>query len=481
MSDTRIFDITSFSWGESDSYTAWPKNSFYSWENIEIRKDLSGVTLTSKLVDTWWSISGDIIFMENLEKYGFSGIVVATDTGNVYLDGTLKKTLASGTSAHNRIIGMWAMKISWTNYLYFITRTASWAGKIHRSTTNLATWNEWYKSFDTVNGASSTYAYSISINWEINFAINNCIINIDVAETVSTLLTLPEIESVVGFTQFQNQYKIYANFWTTGVQYIWDWTATAADYRQEWDNLNVVSVVNNGAYDYAILWKVWSEAYNDLYLISGTQKQELRVNLEASNYSRVFNWYMSIREDIVYISGGKTGESSNYGIYTYGNYYPWTSKSLVQSYSLGVNSFLFHVHSWAASYFANNDDKVYKIEHNNPPTTNWMATSWYVTTLMYEGNVWEELTFLKTILAYELETGTSIKLYCRTNFGVSWNLIKEITDNTKKHIRISANEIQSLNLGKFYGIQFKIELIGNSYYTPKAKRLTTYLNVVNNG
>jgi len=70
-----------------------------------------------------------------------------------------------------------------------------------------------------------------------------------------------------------------------------------------------MEVVNDGANDYAVLG--YNASYSDLYIISGTQKQELRVNLEAAGYARTLDGYLSIREAIVYISGGFTGESSN--------------------------------------------------------------------------------------------------------------------------------------------------------------------------
>lgn len=104
------------------------------------------------------------------------------------------------------------------------------------------------------------------------------------------------------------------------MQYTWDGVSESPNTRQEWKNQPILGIVNDGALDYAILG--FNENYADLYLIQGTQKSELRVNLEASADARVFGSYLSIREGIVYISGGKTGQSDNYGVYTYGNYFP---------------------------------------------------------------------------------------------------------------------------------------------------------------
>ena len=481
-SETRIFDIQGFTGGESDDITRWPKDSFYSGENIEVRKNLNGVILAPKMTDTWWSISGDIIFMENLAKFGYSGIVVATDTWNVYLNGTLKTTFAIWTTAWNRIMAMWVMVVSGTTYFYYCTQTSYWEGKIHRSTTNLWTWNTSYRSFTTANG-SSPKVKAISWGGEVFFAINNCIVWLDGVEVCTIRLELPELEKAYGFTYFQNNYKIYTNVGNQWVQYYWDWIDTAPSYRQVWDNQNILDVVNNWAYDYAILGFNWTESYNDLYIISGTQKEPVRVNLEANTYSRIFDGYMSVREDIIYVSGGKSGESDNYWVFTYGNYYPWTPKSLTQSYSHNsTNKVLMHVHDSASSYFATQDDKVYQIIHNNPPTN--YATSGYVVSQMYEWNSWEEYTFDRSLIAFDLQTWTSIKIYYRTEIGGSWNLAKTIdyaTYGAKHHCVLSANEVIGawVTLWVFSTLQIKIELIANNGYTPKCKRITTILKTVN--
>lgn len=478
--ETRIHDIQGFSGGESDDITRWPKDSFYSGENIEVRKDLSWIKLTPKLVDTWWSISGDIIFMENLAKFWYSWIVVATDTGNVYLNGTLKTTLSTGTTAWNRIMDMWVNVISWTSYFYFCTQTSSWEWKIHRSTTNLTTWNVSYRSFTTANLSSPKVKW-ISTWFGVYFAVNNCVVLLDNTETTSIALELPKLEEIYWFTYFQNNFKIYTNFGNQGVQYYWDWIDTAPSYRQVWDNQNILDVVNNWAYDYAILGFKNTESYNDLYIISGTQKEPVRVNLEANTYSRIFDWYMSVREDIIYISGGKSGESDNYWVFTYGNYYPWTQKSLTQSYSHNsTNKVLMHVHDIAASYFATQDDKVYQVTHNNPPTN--YATSWYVISQIYSWNIWEEMKIDRIKVWFSLELWTSFKIWHRKEIWGTWKLVKEFdyaTFSSRNWYTISYRDFAAQNIWNMYTWQIKIELFSNNGYTPIIKRVTTFYTTIN--
>lgn len=482
MAIERIWDIQGFSGGESDDAFRWPKDSFYSGENINIRKNLSGFWLSSKLNDTGWTIDGDISYMENLEKFGLSWIVVCTTAGKVYLDGTLKQTISTGTTNWNIIHAMGTVVVSWVQYIYYVTRTASWVWKIHRSTTDLATFSISHATITTTTlAAFSGWAYTIQTSAGTLFiAINNMIVSLDTAEAVTVLLTLPRNETIVWFTEFQNNYKIYSNLGSSGIQYLWDgWDAT--DYRQVWLNSIITWVVNNGAYDYAI---IGSESYSDLYLISGTQKQELRVNLEAATSSRTFTWYMSVREDIVYISGWLSGESSNYGIYSYGNYYPGTAKSLVQEYSLSTNKFLWHVHSSNRWYFANTDDKVYYVDYGNPPGS--YATTGYIVTQMYEWNILEEKAIRKIKIGYNISNDT-IAIYLRKELWASWVLAKTLTSTdywTKHTATIGGNEIMALWTGNFWTLQMKIEITASlswptSWQQTCVKRVVVYMDAVN--
>lgn len=210
------------------------------------------------------------------------GIVVCTDTGKVYLDGTLMTTFATGTTSHDIVIGIGVLTIATVQYVYFMTRTSFGSGRIHRSDTSLTTFNVSYKTYTTSFGIADK-AFVINNNGQLYFAVKNKVIKLDNIETVSDALVLQDQEEIKGFTQFQNSYRIYANTsidsGSSGIQYIWNGSSTSSfDYRQVWENQPVLGVVNNGAFDYAVLG--YNGSYSDLYLISGTQKQELRVNLE---------------------------------------------------------------------------------------------------------------------------------------------------------------------------------------------------------
>jgi len=484
----RIWDIQWFSWGESDDPVRWPKDSFYSGENIEVRKSLSGVQLAAKITDTGWTINGDIIAMANLATLGISsgGIVVCTSTGKIYLDWVLKTTLATWTSPHDRVSGIGVMTFGTDPYVYYISNTSFGAWVIHRSTATLSAFNVSYKSFTTAQTNSSPVSFVINADKNLNIAVNNKVIILTNSEVVVDKLEFEAAEQVRGLTWFQNSFKVYTNKKNSGIQYLWNGSSLTYEYRQEWENQPILWVTNDGAFDYAVLG--FSASYSDLYLISGTQKQELRVNLESATSSRTLNRYMSIREAIVYISGGSSGESTLNGVYTFGNYYPWTPKSLVQQYSAPnwVN-FLFHIHDLATSYFAADNSKVYTIEHNNPPFFNGYATTGYVVTQVHEGNSWEEKEISKIKVWFNLWSGDSIKVYIRKYLTDAWLLAKTI-DATyysgKKSAIIYPKDIEGLTFSKSETLQLKLEITsgGTAHTIPTAiKRVTVFMNVVNNG
>jgi hypothetical protein len=90
-----------------------------------------------------------------------------------------------------------------------------------------------------------------------------------------------------------------------------------------------------------------------------------------------------------------------------------------------------HCHSLSNSYFATADDKVYKISHNNPPTSDVYASSGYIVSNIYQGNLWENKDFKQLKAGFKLNGG-QIDIYCRTTMNLAsettWQLVKSITN-----------------------------------------------------
>lgn len=488
----RIFDIKGFTWWEADDLVQWPANSFFQAENVEIRKNLSWAKLASQLKDTWWTFDGNITCIENLRTlwvaWNWEDIVVCTDAWKIYLNWTLKHTIS--TSWDKYIVWLWVWTSSGTQYIYYVSKVNT-TSKIHRSDTSIttATFQQAYRTFTVAN---TTYdkAFCITADNNIYIAVNNKVLKLNLTwEVLTDWLVLPESRKITWFSKFENNFQIYSKESNTWIHNRWDWTAILPSYEQHRINQPILWTVNDWATDYAILW--FNENYSDLYRIDWVQKTELRVNLEQSATSRVLHWDLSIREWLVYISWWLTWQSSNYWVYTYGNYYPWASKGLVQEFSWwATNKFLWHCHWISNSYFACLDNKVYAVTHLNPANDAWLwiyyASSGYIVSPMYQGNLWEEKTFTKTKVAFKLETNSSIKIYARTDFSASFVQIKEIDYATywsKKHCTIFKNEITSA-LGNFNEFQLKIELIAWSTWaltnnkTPEICRVTTFLDSV---
>lgn len=140
--------------------------------------------------------------MENLETLGIgtaSGVIVCTSTGKVYLNGVLKQTLATASTEHNQVIGIGTATISGIQYIYYVTKTLSGAGKIHRSTTDLATWNISHKSFTVATGVA-TRAICIYTGDYLYIGIRNKVVSIfiggeilaDTGNGTNGSITLPQ-------------------------------------------------------------------------------------------------------------------------------------------------------------------------------------------------------------------------------------------------------------------------------------------------
>lgn len=481
----KFSDIQSFSGWEADTPYRWPANSYYQWENISLRKDLSWVELSSSLTNIWWSIDWDIIAQANLQTLWVNngGIVICTDTGKVYLDWVLKTTFNTSTAAHDRVVWIWVnTHNNGTQYVYYITQTSFWNGQIHRSTTDLDTFNTWYREF-SVSSGTIDYVGLIRDGSDLYIAVKNKVLVLDNLEIVTDYLLLPDEETIMFFSQFLGNYRIYTNLEYTWVQYLWDGIDSLPYARQEWINQPILWGTNDGATDYLVLW--YNESFSDLYRVDGTQKTELRVNLESNAWARILWGKLSIREWIVYISGWRTGESDTEGIYTYGNYFPWTAQSLVQEFSAPVwESILYHSHSVNFSYFSCTDWNVYRIDHKNKPTTLWYASSGYIVSLMYEAWVWEDLNMIRFKLAFELN-GWQIDIYARTALWETFQLIKSVESsdyNTLWKVDVDYNEMKRnwANFWEFNEIQFKMVLTrGSTQNSPKIKRFTAFFTTVN--
>lgn len=477
----RIINTTWFTWWESDSPYTWPDKSFYRSEDLEVRKNLAWVYLSPELLDTNRTISGNILCMVDLQTLWVSSwkVLITTDNWHTYLDWVAWPTLVDWISNYNKVIWVAVNEITWVQYLYLFTRNNWTTAQIHRFLTDLSSPNLDYRQYTVDWVVSPTNFVAVNYVWEVYFAVWNRVNIIDKNEVVTNYLILPAREQITWFTQYLWDFRVYSRYENTWIQYKWDWASQQPSYRQEWINQPVLSVINDWAVDYAIIW--FNQYYSDLYRIDWTQKTELRVNLENSN-ERTLAWVMSIRESIVYISWKRWWLSTDkYGIFTYWNYFPWTNKSLVMSYC-GTDdySFTHHCHRLTESYFASNDNKVYKISNANPSAT--YQPTWYLEIHIYQWFNWEDKTFNKLKIWFKLNWW-QIDIYARTDFTSAYSLIKSITTaeyGSVKRCYLYANWLANA-LWTFNELQLKYVLIAkwDKTASPILYPPTTWLDVVN--
>ena len=280
--------------------------------------------------------------------------------------------------------------------------------------------------------------------------------DIDNVEVVNELLTLSDKDVIVWMSVFQNQYRVYSNIESLNTfQYFWDWTSAEFDYKVIWRHLPVRAIENDWGYDTAITW--FNEAYSDIYQIAWSQRQEIRVNLEAATWARIFNDHISSREEIVYISWWTTAKK---WVYSMWNYYPWMPNALVLEHPLLNDEILWHTHDISLSYFACNDGKVYQLSHNQIATHN---TTWYIESLIF--NWWPWNAYIKKSIEYayigfsQVDNSKTIELYAKVDWG-SYKLLKTINwaHSNVRWVRIDRSEFITQELWDFFDLTYKIVL-----------------------
>lgn len=453
------WDINAWN-GEQDNDYIWPAWCFVSGIWVDIRKNPPFLKASARMEEEF-TYDDDICLQKNLEEIWLSWNLVCLDNGKVYIDDTLKFTISTGTSAWNRVLWLgYISDVSWTPYIYLISDTSSWTGKIHKCPTNLSTHTASYITYETSWSVILDKIPVINETTRFVFWVNNKVFEMDNQEVITQYLEFPDNEEVSAITEFQNFYKVYSNIVSSSpVSWIrrgWDWTSYEVDYKIHWKNTPILDAVNNEAFDYVVAW--YNKNYSDLYIVAGSQSQPKRVNPEWKLNWRKFWPYISIRLGIIYISWERNGIK---WIYTFWSYQPWFPESLVLEFvptMTNTNDFLHHTHTETKSYFSCADNKIYSVSYNTPPDN-------YVNNCIVETKywTWNKLFTQKSLdymyVGYYLPNANySINVYARKGTW-SYKLLTTITDHTKEWVMISAIEFKSIDLWDFYKLQLKFELI----------------------
>jgi hypothetical protein len=106
--NTSVWDWKDFSGGEGDGFFYGPKGSYRMSKNVDTRVLENGVRNNNKFVYTSETYLGNVLSVNPYEFNCFS--TLETNTGRIYKAGSLAMTLATGTVAHDQVIGFGQQK-----------------------------------------------------------------------------------------------------------------------------------------------------------------------------------------------------------------------------------------------------------------------------------------------------------------------------------------------------------------------------------
>lgn len=480
----QTWNWNDFSWWEWDWFYYWPPWAYRAWYNIDTRTLENWLKLSNKF-EIVSNYEWDIYSVNKFWPKSFF-----TDYGwwvtYFYYDWVYKFQLSWLTLAHNQIYGSWKMHRTADNkdYLYAFSATDNSIWTYHRieldfswATYNIATRTQWLWDTNPIRNNLPT----LSLPWRIIWAYWNTIFQIDWAEVITTLVTLPKSCEIINITNFQDTFKVFFNGikwdnWNTNwyIAY-WDWTDYTFQQVVEYSNSPIQNVISDWAVEYA----VFGDSYTaDLYIIQWLQRSELRINTEGSTWNSRYLWYeWWNREWIIYITWQDKFLADC--LYSYWNFFPWTSKSLIPE-----NSWILFNKIWfwnQTIYWYANDawwTNIWTIYAKSTLFNSTPNAQWFIYSYAMTWNYWlyTEKALKSIYVSYNLYTDTdSIKIYVKKDWwpyslNSDWRtLLKTITwtdYKAKRWCRISTNEIWAINLWNFYQLEYKVELNAGSTRSP---------------
>lgn len=487
---TSVWDWKDFYGGEGDGFFYGPKGSYRMSKNVDTRMLENGVRNSNSFVYTSETYLWNVLAVNPYEFNCFS--TLETNTWRIYKNGSLAMTMATGTVAHDQVIGFGQQVRAADSIVYsygFTKVNSSGVGQIHRFATNfftIAASVSFTLSWGRTDNATVFKVSAVPTPSGLIFGYANTVYKMSTAEAVTTHLTFPNNFDVVAITRYQNQYKVYCNAYrysngpVDSHVYIWDWISTETDQEVVFENSKVINVVNDGGDDYVVFG--WISDTSDLYVVQGIRRAELRINVEGnlSTNTRLFWKYWTVREWIVYMNG--TNKLWEDCMYSYGKYYNGTPKSLIAENSISINA----IQAYPTSIYVYDDDgasagvgKIYSrpIEFNSVPNASGKIYSYPLTWGygIHTKKVIEEL-----LISYSLyQNNDSIKIYARKNANpytdntTWWTLVKTITDATKMGAKVNRSELVALNLGEFNILEYYVEITASGNRSPVLYQIKT--------
>lgn len=499
-----------FSGGEADGFKKGPQGSVRVTENVDCRSYDWGVILTKAPLSNY-SYLGNVTAVSDVYTLSYLGTpaFAAKDgtTVRVYGNNAASSfTMGDAISAHNHILafdGMWSVKVWGEGYFpYAFSNTNAGIGRVHKLTADYSWASYGVDDFTLPNWRTTAIQSIHTLNtWGggILFAAWNGIYLLDTSEIVTLKLSLPAECDVVGFTRYQDSYRVYYTMgFTTSrkdswVAY-WDGDSTSFQSEAVYENTEILSVIQWGAYDYVT---VGNEFYATLYAVWGLQFTEVRTTVGSSTAnSRGFTkWWVSEEGKLTIPWKNKKG---NYCLYEYGNEYKGQAQSLVSGLTSVKASTLNKKVSWVTvkgdtkyvwidDAVSSGNSKFYTIPLNDFNAI--CVNEGEVATLPFNGlGPHTEKKLERVRVGYALGgTWNTIEIYARinaspaTSYSSGWVLIGTCSDNAKNSLFINSNIINGVLGGYWGGIEFKAILKSANSVSPSIESIEIeYTDNLNN-
>jgi len=476
-SQLKVWNWNNYKWGLSDNpYIGAPGSFQNGSRNIDTESEPGWVKLSSKPT-AYVTTTGRVNFILNGNRSWVDGIYTFCHDKAIYLN-TTNTVTAGSTIATNLGIIYHAeiINVSGTNWIIALSSTG-----VHQISTDLSSTVNY--SIHTIT--SSTQKASVKYKGSFIFVSGNVLYKLDTSLAMTTLFTGEVGETFTGLTVFQDNYKIYSSVnWQDGRQYIVNFIGTNL-YTTEWAGLPVLKAANIGPIDYIVTWS--TSTFTDLYAVSGTQRQQIKGNLEwvsernFTNGVQVGGVNIMSRRDDIFLSG-TTFSTTKWAIFKYGAFYPGVGDTLTCPYGADDTEVTALMTQGAYLYFGTKVWDVFKVQQfelSTPPIVYYYATSGDLISLIFNaGNPYTYKTLAEIRISYDCDTsanilkGGSFELYARTKNSQSFTQIgSTYTKTDVDFVQITENNIIAAGFSKWTQIEFKLKLIAwtsgwNNVFTP---------------
>jgi hypothetical protein len=311
-------------------------NSSWLWTNMNFSSWWTWWTYTwSDWTFTWWDAKHTIWNTTTLSQ---------TLSPNSW-DSYRIEARAYSITAWSCIVKMWWQTI-WTltstnNTVIWIRTTTSASEMLEFTPTSDFNWYIQDVAVQTYTLTSQTASFSnesapILIGQNTFYVWNwSKLVKVDTSLSnwvISDALIIDLDYTIKWITRIWDQILIYASNWSAWKQYLWDWASTTSQRQITWVDKPIQNVANFANTDYVITW--WGSAWKtQFWRVDGYQLTLINQNNVNNNPYNERIYFSAKNTNAIETIGTKLLIPWLWWIYTYGQFSPWMSDSLVKEYT----------------------------------------------------------------------------------------------------------------------------------------------------